>query len=225
LRSLSPLPSVPPDPSNAYADNPQAARLGQMLFFDKDLSGPLLVDSPLGKAGETGKVSCRTCHGGPALDDQHSQPNHVSTGTKIGGRNTPPVLGSVFYTWSNWGGRFDSQWALALGAAENPAVMNANRLAIAHTVFAKYRAEYDALFPTPLDPALDPQAPDARRFPPAGKPKAPGAPDGPWEKMAAADREIVNRIFANVGKAIAAYMRRLVARDAPFDRYVAGDRT
>src|SRR5688500_9852967 len=88
LAALSPLGPVPPDPTNAYADDPRAATLGQMLFFDADLSGPLLVDSALGKAGERGKVSCRTCHDGPALDDT---PHHVSTGSKVGGRNAPPL--------------------------------------------------------------------------------------------------------------------------------------
>jgi cytochrome c peroxidase len=40
--------------------------------------------------------------------------------------------------------------------------------------------------------------------------------------MAHDDRGAANRIFANVGKAIAAYERRIVSRDAPFDRFVAG---
>ena len=43
--------------------------------------------------------------------------------------------------------------------------------------------------------------------------------------MAAADKAIVNRIYANYGKALAAYMRTLVSRNAPFDRFVAGDKT
>jgi cytochrome c peroxidase len=37
------------------------------------------------------------------------------------------------------------------------------------------------------------------------------------------DAAVVDGIYANIGKAIAAYMRTLVARDAPFDRWVAGD--
>jgi cytochrome c peroxidase len=34
----------------------------------------------------------------------------------------------------------------------------------------------------------------------------------------------VNRILVNYGKAIEAYLRKLVSRNAPFDRYVAGQR-
>jgi cytochrome c peroxidase len=41
--------------------------------------------------------------------------------------------------------------------------------------------------------------------------------------MVAADKLIIDRIYANYGKAIAAYLRTLVSRNAPFDRFVAGD--
>jgi cytochrome c peroxidase len=37
------------------------------------------------------------------------------------------------------------------------------------------------------------------------------------------DQRTVNTIMANCGKALEAYERLLVSRDAPFDRYVAGD--
>jgi cytochrome c peroxidase len=207
LATQSPLPAAPLDPTNAVAGDPRAAALGQMLFFDVDLAGPLLVDSERGKTGELRKLSCRSCHGGPALDDPGK---HVSLGAKPGTRNSPPVLNSVFYTWTNWGGRFDSQWALTLGAIEKPDVMNGTRLAVVHVIRTQYRPEYEALF-GPLDPAV-------ARMPPIGKPGTPA-----WEGMNEADRLIANRVFVNAGKAIAAYMRLLVARDAPFDRWVAGD--
>jgi cytochrome c peroxidase len=93
-------------------------------------------------------------------------------------------------------------------------------------LFRKYRADYNALFPVPLDAALDPAAADAARFPAQGKPKANAmAPDGPWELMTAADRDIVNLAMANIGKAIEAYERQLVSRNAPIDRYVGGEYT
>ncbi len=101
-----------------------------------------------------------------------------------------------------------------LGAAENDKVIGATRLAIAHLLFQSYRDEYDAIFPVALDPALA----DAARFPAIGKPG-----ESNWDLMAAADQQIVNRIFVDYGKAIAAYMRRLVAKNAAFDRWVAGD--
>ncbi|MDX2015729.1 MAG: cytochrome c peroxidase [Myxococcaceae bacterium] len=229
-RGFSPLPAVPPDPTNAFADDPAAAVLGQRLYFDKTYSGPLSVGddgmngSP-GAAGERGKVSCVSCHASRSGDDDRSRPNNVSLGTGFGTRNALPVVNSAFYRWTNWGGRFDTQWSLPLAVAENPATMNGSRLAVVHLLWNKYRADYDAVFPVPLDPALDPSAPDAARFPPTGKPAAAGADAGVWEAMTAGDRAIVNRIYANYGKALAAYTRKLVSRNSPFDRFVGGDRT
>lgn len=222
---LSPLPEVPADPTNAYADNAAAARLGQMLFFDKSYAGPLAVaddgaNGGLGKVGDTGKVSCASCHaaGSEGLDDRRSTPNNVSLAASFGTRNALGATNASFYRWTNWGGRFDSQWSLPTAVAESPAIMNSTRLQVAHMLYAKYRTEYDAIFPTPLDPDLDPASANASRFPATGKPG-----DASWNAMETDDQTIVNRIYANYGKALAAYMRTLVSRDAPFDRFVAGD--
>lgn len=225
MKKLSPLPAVPADPTNAYADNAAAALLGQKLFFDASYSGALAVgddgtNGGLGAVGETGKVSCASCHGGPTMDDTRTKPNNVSLGTAYGTRNALSLVNSAFYEWTNWGGRFDSQWSLPLAVAENPATMKSTRLRIAHLLWDKYKTEYDAIFPVPLDAALDPSAADAARFPATGKPG-----DAAWDGMAAADQAIVNRIFANYGKAIAAYVRKLVSRNAAFDKYVAGQKT
>ncbi len=227
--TMSPLPAVPVDPTNAYADNAAAAVLGQRLYMDRSYSGPLAVgvdggNGALGDAGVAGLVSCFSCHGTASGSDGRTVPNNVSLGTDYGTRNALGSVNSSFYAWTNWGGRFDTQWSLPLAVAENARIMASSRLAVAHLLFDKYRADYDAIFPVPLDAALDPTAADAARFPATGKPKANAAdPDGPWELMAAGDRAIVNRIYANYGKAIAAYLRLLVSRDAPFDRFVAGD--
>lgn len=228
-KTFSPLPAVPPDTTNAWADNPAAAVLGQRLYFDASYSGALAVGSDgmnggLGAVGERGKVACVSCHGSASGDDNRTRPNHVSLGTDFGTRNALPIVNSAFNVWTNWGGRFDSQWSLPLAVAENARIMKSTRLEVAHLLFDKYRADYDAIFPVPLDAALSATAPDAARFPPAGKPKATAADaDGPWEQMAPADRAIVNRIFVNYGKALAAYTRKHVSRGAPFDRFVEGD--
>ena len=41
--------------------------------------------------------------------------------------------------------------------------------------------------------------------------------------MAENDKIAVNTVFANIGKAIEGYERLLISRNAPFDRYVAGE--
>jgi cytochrome c peroxidase len=224
---LSPLPAPPADPTNAYAESAAAAALGQMLFFDKSYAGALVVGNDgtnggLGNPGDTGKVSCASCHapGSATLDDQRSHPNNVSLGTDFGPRNAPGIVDSAFYAWTNWGGRFDSQWSLPLAVAENPKIMNSTRLQVVHMLWTKYRAEYNAIFPVPLDPRLDPADPNASAFPAAGKPGV-----AAWDTtMVQADRDIAMRIYANYGKAIAAYLRKINSRNARFDQFVGGDR-
>ncbi len=220
LWNFSPLEEVPPDSTNAFADDPDAAALGQRLFFDEKFSGPLKIDSDLGLIDQTGKVSCRSCHGSPLMDDDRSNPATVAIGAGLHTRNSPAVVNSSFYAWTNWGGRFAAQWELPLAVVENGVIMNGNRLALAHRIFDVYKADYEAVFG-----ALTPEiGTDAARFPAAGKPKAAAIdPDGPWELMAADDRTIINRILVNYSKAIAAYMRLLVSRNAPIDQFAAGD--
>ena len=216
IGAMSPLPAVPTDTTNKYADSPLAAALGQKLFFDKGVAAK--------KNGAA--VNCASCHQGPMLDqgaDKAGFSEYGGGGT--GGRNPLGVVNSSFYKWTNWGGRFDSQWAISLAVAENPKIFNGTRLQVAHRLYAAYQADYNAAFAVPLDPALNPKAADAARFPPAGKPKAVADVDGPWETMTPADQAIINTIFANYGKAIAAYLRLCVSRNAPFDKFVAGDKT
>jgi cytochrome c peroxidase len=228
ISTLGPLGDVPPDPTNRYADDPAAAKLGQRLFFEKSYSHALTIADPaLGAVGDKGKISCASCHDATGYyADTRSKPGSTSLGVSWTARNAPALVNSAFYTWGSWGGKDDSMWFQAANVHENAAAFGSNRLEYAHVIYRKYRADYNALFPVPLDPALDPAAPDAARFPASGRPKASAtAADGPWELMAAADRDIINAILANTAKAIAAYERLLVSRNAPIDKYIAGDQT
>ncbi len=219
LTTLSPLPAVPADTTNAYADNALARALGQKLFFDKRYSGALKQVSDLGAIGDVGKVACFSCHSSPALADNRSTPNNVTLGTDFHTRNAPPLVNSSYYVWTNWAGRFSAQWELPLAVAENPITMNSTRLTLAHFIFDHYKTEYEAIFGA-MEAAI---GTDAVRFPATGKPKALSTdPDGAWEGMAAGDKTIVNRIGANYGKLLEAYMRQLVNGNAPFDQWVAG---
>ncbi len=222
---LSPLPAVPADPTNRVADSALAATFGQRLFFDEKFSGALKIDSDLGTTGQTARVSCASCHDTSAqgyFDDTRSDPATVSIGVGLHTRNSPTLVNSSFYTWTNWGGRFSAQWELPLAVAESGVIMSGNRLALAHRIFDVYKADYEAIFG-----ALTPEiGSDAVRFPPAGKPKPvtdPVTPDGAWEGMTDPDRVIINTILVNYSKSIAAYMRLLVSREAPFDAWVAGE--
>lgn len=227
VQTLSPLPDVPKDTTNKYADNAQAAKLGQALFFDKRYSGPIVTGNDgsnggNGAPGETGKVACASCHDHTKFwIDTRSKPNNTSLGADWVVRNASSILNASYYKFLENDGLRDSQWSDSLTDPEDPGSMNGSRLRIAHLLWDKYRTQYDAIFTDfPLPAALDPAAPDAARFPMDGKPS--DAASG-WSAMRPEDQESSRRIYANFGKAMQAYLRLLVSKNAPFDRYVAGD--
>ena len=225
LASYSLAAAPPADRSNKFGDDASVAALGKRFFFDRRFSGALLApndgvtNGSLGAAGTVGKVACADCH---ALDagaaDIRSRPSATSLGAKYMPRNSPTVINHAFGdghgSWNFWDGRKDSMWSLALAAVEGAAVYNSTRLYVAHTIFDLYKADYEALF-GPL-----PDLSDTARFPPTGKPG-----DAAFDGMTADDKAIVNRIYVQWGKAIAAYERRLVSGNfepSAFDRMLAG---
>lgn len=236
IETLSPLPALPSDPTNKYRDSDAAALLGQKLFFEPRLSGPIQTGTPaegqLGQIGESGKIACRNCHMPESrwLFDVRSNnggpiPNATALGSLWMTRNVSSVVNTVFYVrprsgahWRENDGFSDSEWFDAQSEPEGPPVQNGSRLQLAHVIFDHYRRDYNDAFP---DWPLDPRLADYRRFPATGSPYTDAAN---WNGMSPADQELVNRVLVNYGKAIEAYLRKLVSRDAPFDRYVAGDR-
>jgi cytochrome c peroxidase len=230
VKTLSPLPALPVDTTNKYRDTPAAALLGQKLFFDPRLSGPIQAGTPqegqLGAVGEAGKIACRNCHMPESkwLFDTRSNPNATALGSQWMTRNASSVVNTVFYVhrsgahWRENDGYADSEWFDAQSEPEGPPVQNGSRLQLAHVIFEHYRADYNRAFPEwPLNPALS----DYKRFPATGSPYTDKAN---WDGLSAADKEIVNRVLANYGKAIEAYLRKLVSRNAPLDRYLASER-
>jgi cytochrome c peroxidase len=217
--ALVPLPA---DPSNGNADVVAAAKLGKQLYFDTRISGPLGpydvggTNGSLGNAGDTGKVGCVSCHdpqnGG---SDHRSQPAATSLGAGYTSRNSPTVINAAYAPlWQFWDGRVDSLWSQALGPPEGVNECNGSRLAVAHLLADNYAAAYGGVF-GPM-----PDLSDSTRFPATGKPGEPA-----FDNMLAGDQGIVNRIFANFGKAIEAYERRLVSPNfspSPFDQFLAG---
>ncbi len=200
LRSLSlaSLPPLPADPSNAYADNPLAMRLGKKFFFDKRFSA-------------NGKVSCATCHQ-PETTFTDLLPLAKGMGTNT--RRTMPLIGSAYSAWFFWDGRKDSLWSQAIGPLESSVEHGVTRSMCSHLIRDHYREEYEALFgklPEINHKNCPPQA-----SPGTGNPAALRV----WQSMAPADRGAVNRIYANIGKAIAAFVRQILPQPAPFDRYV-----
>jgi cytochrome c peroxidase len=193
--SLSSLEALAPDRSNRHGDDARAAALGRELFFDTRLSG-------------NGKVSCATCHQpGRDFQDGTALANGVGTTT----RRTMPIAGTAHASWMFWDGRSDSQWSQALGPLESAVEHGGTRTQYAHVIAEHYREPYEAVFGKL--PGLD-------SLPRQAGPVADTTWRAAWTRIAPARREDITRIYANIGKAIAAYERRIEYAPARFDRYV-----
>lgn len=194
------LPDLAEDPSNQYANNPDAALLGHRLFFDKRLSA-------------NGKISCASCH-----DPQRFFTDGRATAEAIGdsARSTPNILGIAHSPWYFWDGRSDSLWSQALVPLEAEVEHGGNRSQFAHIIAGDplYKTAYIKIF------GNLPDLSDKHRFPRNASPIGLDENKKNWRAMAEADRRAVNRIFANIGKAIAAYERLLVPGKSRFDLYV-----
>lgn len=203
LAWLGPLPDTPPpDPSNAFADDPAAAALGQKLFFEADYSA-------------TGEISCSTCHD-PAAAFDESRASNTSEGLEFTDRSSMSVLNGAFAEaseeaapWQFWDGRTDSQWAQALAPPESAVEMGGSRVQVALVIDEKYRDEYESIFgalPTLHGSDGSPLAPaDAM----------PGEPE--WDDLPQTTKDAYTEVYVNFGKAIAAYERLLVSRNSRFD--------
>jgi cytochrome c peroxidase len=188
---------VPADPSNRFADDLEAARLGERLFFDSAFSAD-------------GRVSCGTCH---VADREFQDGVALASGVGTTDRRTMPVTATAYSPFLFWDGRKDSQWAQALGPLESSVEHGGTRALYAHQVAEHYADEYQAIFGSLPDLSAVP-----RHAAPVDDPGARAA----WDGMSAAEQEAVTRVFVNVGKAIAAYERRIQYGASRFDRYVEG---
>lgn len=194
------LPPLPPSPGNRHADETDAAVLGHRLFFDRRLS-------------VNGEVSCATCHV-PDLFFTDGLPRGRGIGETA--RNTPGIVGGAYSPWLFWDGRRDSLWSQALVPLETAEEHGGNRSRYARILVSDpvYRSIYNSVF------GGLPDLSDTARFPPDASPFATGKARDDWLAMREDDRKSVNRVFANLGKALEAYQRRLVPGRSRFDDFV-----
>jgi len=196
--SISTLEPLGADASNRYAQDDRAAALGRELFFDTRLSG-------------NGKVACATCHI-PAQEFQDGKP--LANGVGTTNRRTMPIAGTAHSAWQFWDGRADSQWAQALGPLESAVEHGGSRTQYAHVMAEQYAREYEAVF-GPL--------PDMDGVPRRAGPVADSSIRAAWAEIPSARQDAVSRVYANIGKAIAAYERRIEYGPSRFDRYVEAE--
>lgn len=191
---LNQLPAVPADPSNAVESLPAAAAFGKRLFHDARFS-------------RNQAVSCASCH---APDKQFQDGLPLARGVGTGARRSMPIVGAAHSPWLFWDGRKDSLWAQALGPLEDTVEHGGNRTRYVQLIRAHYKQEYEAVFGA---------LPDLPKLPDDAGPLGSPAEKAAWEAMAPATRDAVNRVFAGIGKAIAAYEKTLAYGELRFDRY------
>ncbi len=184
----------PADFSNAYEQKAEAAALGRALFNDTRLS-------------KNGQVSCASCH---SAAGQFEDGRQFGQGVGTGKRRTMPVMGAAHAPFLFWDGRKDSAWSQALGPLEDPAEHGGNRVAFVQLVLSHYKAQYQAAFGP---------APALGQLPENATPNGSDAERAAWAALPAKTRDGVNRVFANMGKAIAAYERNIAYGASRFDQY------
>jgi cytochrome c peroxidase len=194
IKTLSPLGPPPADLSNAYADSPAAARLGQAFYFDPRFSGAATwvdsirrpVDTARACLGKPVNISCATCHDPRfAGTDVTSTPNTVSIGAGIYDVNAQQTLNAAYFPLLYWNGRSDSLWSQVLAVNTSFFSMNSTPAHDFDVITTNYADAYATVF-----------------------------------GEAPADEE-VTRVYVNFGKAIAAYETQLVTAGSAFDRWVA----
>jgi cytochrome c peroxidase len=198
--TLDKLEPLAPDPTNRVADDTNAARFGRKLFFDTKLSS-------------NGKVACSTCHV-PSGDFQDGTPLGHGVGTT--GRRTMPIAGTAHSPWFFWDGRTDSQWSQALGPWESGVEHGGDRTQYAQYVAAKYGKDYDGIFG---------RLPDLAKLPAHAGPNGDSASRASWNALPAERRDEITRVYANMGKAVAAFERTITFSPTRFDRFVAVELT
>lgn len=240
LKTLELVDAGPPaDVTNRFGDDPRAAAFGQRLFFYRGFAGPLLESDndggpgTLGMRGQPGRVGCADCHvPDDGFVDTRSRGRQISLGAEWGVRRPQSLLNVGQRRLLTWIGKSDTFFAQTVEVLENETEMNSSRLFVAQEVGRAFREEYEALFGAL--PALH----DASRFPPLraeetgcdrrllDRPRTcRGRPGdgGPYSSMKPGDQFAVDRVVANLGKALGAYLRQLRCGPGRFDAFLAGD--
>jgi cytochrome c peroxidase len=242
------LPTPPVDLSNQVADDPAAAALGHKLFFDTGFSGVLLesdndnTHGGVGLQGDTGKVSCASCHvPASGFVDTRTVHKQLSLAAGWSNRRTPSILDVGHASLLMWDGRFDSLQRQALSVYESPLEGNSSRLFVAQEIARRYAAPYQAIFGVDPTIVLGPSYPQpavvntgcqlaltTSTTPDDDCSKGirrgvPGATD--YDALGTEQQRTVTTIAINAGKVIAAFERLLSCGVSRFDVFMHGDKT
>ena len=194
--SLSALPPLPADPSNRFADDAAAAAFGATLFFEQRLS-------------RDGTISCATCH---LIDRQFQDDKPRSVGLAETNRRSMPLAGMARSPFLFWDGRRDSLWAQAITPLEDAREHGGNRTAYAHFIADTFGPRYERIFGS---------LPDLTGVPANAGPLGTDDERAAWAALGAARQKDIDTVFANLGKALAAFERSIAHEPTRFDRFAA----
>jgi cytochrome c peroxidase len=230
----------PPDVTNRFADEPLAAAFGQKLFFYPGFAGKLLdsdndgTPGTLGQRGAVGRIACASCHvPEDGFVDTRSRGQQISLGAEWGVRRAPSLLNVAQRRIFTWIGKTDTFAGQFVDVLENEKEMNSSRLFVAAETRRAFRREYEALFgPLPnfedktRFPALRAEDAGCDRSVPGKLRTCRGRPGdlGAYDELQPEDKLAVDRVVANLGKALGAYLRQLRCGPGRFDAYLSGDR-
>ncbi len=192
--SLSSLKPLPPDPTNRFADQAGPAAFGATLFFEQRLS-------------RDANVSCSTCH---MIDRQFQDDRPFGLAVGETKRRTMPLADVAFSPWFFWDGRRDSLWAQALVPLEALNEHAGTRTAYAHLMARQFKDRYERIFG---------RLPDVTALPASAGPFGTEADRAAWAAMTQDQRDGVDVVFANIGKALAAFERTITHKPTRFDRF------
>lgn len=192
------------DTSNLYEDKREAALFGQRLFFDPRLSG-------------NSSESCAICHvPAKGWGDGERTPSRFPAIN----RNTQTLFNAAYQRFYFWDGRADSLWSQALAPIEAPNEMDGHRFSAA--LLVAQDIELLRLYEDTFG-----------RFPARISARAKQGVQSSGTQFLSKDfwRQLyrslprdeqaeVDRVFANIGKALAAFERLIVSSESRFDRYI-----
>jgi cytochrome c peroxidase len=169
-----------------------------LLFFETQLS-------------KNGKVSCSSCHRPESFfTDTLVQSN--GTGKTL--RHSLSLVGVAYNDWFYWDGRRDNHWSQALNALEAAGEHESNRLHIVNTILANktYQTLYLNVFGNiPAGISI---------YKGSASPRGNETEKQAWADIPIDKTKAINHVFANIGKALAAYQRKLLPKASRFDDYI-----
>ena len=200
LRTLIRDVEIPYDASNQYLHNNNVIDFGEKLFFSTQLSS-------------NNQLSCASCH---KPDNDWTDNLSVAIGLSKGTKNTPSLWNTSFNRWYFWDGRADSAWAQALGPLENPSEMGDSRLSIVKKIStnSELYTEYTQLFGNDLQQYKN------GIFPDFGSPLLPNDDKNKWEILSCQQKILINRIFVNIGKSLAAFETTIISVPSSLDKFI-----